>query len=56
MDMHNEQVMRVMDLLGQTGAGRRAVLKAIASKQGITEDDDLEKLYEGKSERKYHCI
>jgi hypothetical protein len=41
-----------MDLLGQTGEGRRAVLRAVAEKQGITREDDLEKLYSGKSEKK----
>ena len=39
-------------MLGQSGAGRRAILRAVAEKQGITEEDDLEDLYSGKSGRK----
>ena len=44
--------MRLITALGSNGAGRRAIIKAAAGQQGITEDDDLERLYSGKSEVK----
>jgi len=44
--------MRLITALGSNGAGRRAIIKAVAGQQGITEDDDLERLYSGKSEVK----
>ena len=46
---HNRQVIKLIDALGQTGAGKRAVVRAIAAKQGINDEDELEKLYAGKS-------
>ena len=49
---HNSQVTRLLEVLGGFGAGRRAVLKAIAEQQGITDPDEVERLYEGKSEKK----
>ena len=41
--------MRLITALGSNGAGRRAIIKAVAGQQ-VTEDDDLERLYSGKSE------
>ena len=51
---HNGEVAKLIDALGESGAGRRAVLKAIAGKQHIpiTDEDELEKLYDGTSDRK----
>jgi hypothetical protein len=46
---HNAQVMRLIAALGSNGAGRRAIIKAVAGQQGITEDDELERLYSGNS-------
>ena len=45
----NNQVLQLIDALGKHGAGRRAVLKAIAQRQGIVDDDKLELLYAGKA-------
>ena len=47
--MHNAQVMRLIIALGNNGAGRRAILQAVAKQQGIAGDDDLERLYSGES-------
>ena len=44
--------MRLITELGSNGVGRRAIIKAVAGQQGITEDDDLERLYAGRSEVK----
>jgi hypothetical protein len=41
--------MRLITVLGNNGAGRRAILQAVAKQQGITGEDDLEELYSGKS-------
>ena len=49
---HNLQIAKIIDLLGKTGAGRRAILKAVAEKQGVTDEMELERLYEGKSDVK----
>jgi hypothetical protein len=49
---HNCQVIKLIDMLGRTGMGKRAVVKAIATKQGISDEDELEKLYAGKSDQK----
>jgi hypothetical protein len=49
---HNRQVIKLIDVLGQTGAGKRAVVRAIAVKQGIDSEDELEKMFAGKSEKK----
>ena len=51
-DDHNRQVIKLIEMLGQTGDGRRAVVKALAAKQGIEGDDELEELYSGRSEQK----
>ena len=44
--------MRLITALGSNGAGRRAIIKAVAGQQGITEDDDLERLYARRTEVK----
>ena len=44
--------MRLIEALGQVGAGRRAVLKALAERQGITSDEQLDALDEGRSDVK----
>ena len=44
--------MRLITALGRNGARRRAIIKALAGQQGITGDDDLERLYSGQSEVK----
>ena len=43
-DEHNAQVARLMGALGENGAGRRAILKAVAGHRGITDEDDLKRL------------
>ena len=48
----NDQVLKLIDALGKHGAGRRAVLKALAQKQGIDDEETLELLYSGKTKLK----
>ena len=48
-DRHNQQIVKMIDGLGKFGAGRRAILQAIAARQGIVGEDELEALYSGKS-------
>ena len=43
-------MVRLTNALAENGAGRRAIFKAEAGQQGITDDEDLERLYESKSE------
>ena len=40
---HNIEVVRMLERLGSNGAGRRAVLRAIAEKQGVTDEDEIER-------------
>ena len=49
---HNSEVAKIIDVLGSSGVGRRAVLKAVAGTQGITSEDELERLYDGASQEK----
>lgn len=51
-DEHNRQVAALTGHLGMTGEGRRAVIRAVAERQGITEDDELEKMFDGRSTSK----
>ena len=46
----NTQVTRVIAILGRTGAGHRAIIKGILELQGIIDEEQLERLYEGKSD------
>ena len=48
----NRQVARIISALGETGAGRRAVLRAIALRQGIENDDEIEAILHGRFDRK----
>ena len=48
-EAHSAQVMSLIIALGNNGAGRRAILQAVAKQQGITGEDDLERLYSGGS-------
>ena len=45
---HRLRVARLVEALGESGAGRLAVLQAIAEKQGLTEDE-TENLMSGKA-------
>ena len=50
---HNEQVSKLVEALGASGgAGRRAILAAVAEKQGITEDEEVDAMMRGDSEVK----
>ena len=49
---HNEQVAKPINALGESGAGRRAILRAIATRQGIDDEDEIEDIFRGMSERK----
>ena len=44
---HNLQVLQMIEALGKHGSGRRAVVKALAARQGIVDEDQLELLYSG---------
>ena len=48
---HNEQVARLINALGESGAGRRAILRAIATCQGISDEDEIEDIIHGRAER-----
>ena len=37
---------------GETGSGKRAVVKALAANHGIEDDSELERVYSGSSEQK----
>ena len=49
---HNEQVASLINALGESGAGRRAILRAVATRQGIEDEDDIEDLLHGRSKRR----
>ena len=44
---HNSQVARILTTLGASGAGRRAVIRAVAERQGIVDPGQLEELCNG---------
>ena len=52
VDGHNAQVAKLLSCLGTTGAGRRAVIDAVAKMQGIDDSDELERLNDGTSATK----
>ena len=47
---HNETVVRLIEALGASGTGRRAILAAVAKTHGVTEEEDTEKMLRGESE------
>ena len=49
---HNEQVAKLLGALGESYAGRRAILRAAAGRQGIDDEDKLEDLLHRRSTRK----
>ena len=49
---HNEQVASRIPALWESAAGRRAILRAVAARQGIDDEDDIEDLLHGRSDRK----
>ena len=48
-DVHNTQVVRLIAAMGENDSGRRAVLRAIAERQGISADHDLDMLANGEA-------
>ena len=38
---HNAEVARIINVLGASGSGRRAILTAVAGRQGITDENDI---------------
>ena len=53
LEDRNTQVARLIAALGSTGdSGKRAVLEAIARKQGIDDSAEVDKIFEGKSDVK----
>ena len=49
---HNRQVAKIMNALGETGVGRRAILRAFALRQGIDDEEEIEDILHGRSDRK----
>ena len=48
----NLQVALLIDVLGASGAGRRAIVKAIAEQQGVYDEDEVARIYNGCSDKK----
>ena len=40
-ESHNAQVAKIIACLGTSGSGRRAVIKAIAERQGVDDPEEL---------------
>ena len=49
---HNEQVAKLISALGDSSAGRRAILKAVAERQGIDDPDIVEDMLHNRSDQK----
>ena len=49
---HNEQVARLISALGGSNAGRRAILQAVAERQGIEDPEVVEEMIHGGSDQK----
>ena len=49
---HNRQVAKIINALGGSGAGRRAILRAIALRQGNDDEGEIEDILHGRSDRK----
>ena len=49
---HNVEIARMIDMLGSNSAGRKAVVDAIAKQQGINDQDEVARIYNGTSDRK----
>ena len=47
MTEHNEQVAKLISALGDNSAGRRAVLRAVAKRQGFDDEDEVEDMLHG---------
>ena len=48
----NAQVAKLIDVLGSSGAGKRAIVTAIAGKQGLHDAAEIERIYNGTSDKK----
>ena len=48
----NVQIIKVIAALGENDGGRRAILKAMALKQGMFSNQDVDDLLDGSSERR----
>ena len=49
---HNETVAKLFGALGESGAGRRVIRRAVAARQGIVDEEDVEDLLHGRSDHK----
>ena len=49
---NNVQIARLIVALGETGEGRRGILRAVAGKQGIVDDDEIEALIDGTAKHR----
>ena len=49
---HNEQVAKLISALGDSSAGRRAILKAVAERQGIDDPDIVEDMLHNRSDQR----
>jgi hypothetical protein len=54
VESQNVLVIRLIAALGEKDSGRRAILKAMALKQGMFSDQDVDDLLSGSSERRLH--
>ena len=48
----NVQIIKLISALGGKDGGRRAILKAMAVKQGISSDQDIDDIMNGSAERR----
>ena len=49
---YNRQVTKLIEILGDPGAGRKAIIKAMAARQGITDECEVDDLLKGRSTKK----
>ena len=52
VESQNVQIIKLIAALGNKDSGRRAILKAMALKQGMFSDEDVDALINGSSERR----
>ena len=52
VEKENEQVAKLIVALGSLKSGKKTILKAVAERLGITDDEEIQSMVEGKSETK----
>ena len=48
-ELHNSQIVRIVELLGASGSGKRAIIKAMAEIHGIDDPEEIERMNSGES-------